>query len=161
VLEGVVRDAAGQPLAGVDVAHAAWDALVDPVTCTQADGTYRFTGLPAGPLLVAARSPALGTVRATVEIRAEQRTSWCPTLAAGPTLRGRVLDERGAGLTDLLVEAATQERTWSREQRTDERGGFEIRGCPDAALELRVRESATACPGAVRKDVHAGPEELV
>ncbi len=117
-IEGTLRDGTGAPLDGrLELCCESTPRFVEVV-----DGRFRSAPLPLGtwPTRLLGFGPAaLGLAPLTV-------TVGCPTpleltVEAGPTLRGRVIDGRGAPLARALVTAGGV-RTWS-----EENGAFTLR----------------------------------
>lgn len=136
---GVVRDAAGAPVAKADVNVGSRGRLGWAGTRTLADGTFRLDGLAPGDVEVVAYH---SNVRATAKVRGGPgETVACELrLDAGLALRGRVL--RGA---TPVVEAYVYARAeggaahWTGLANTDADGRFVLRGCPQGrTLTLQV-----------------------
>lgn len=112
-LRGVVRDSAGAPLAGVQVAIPALDRR----TLTGTDGRFVLVGLPAGTVRVTASRIGLQTARRDVVVPATGPIEF--VLAPAPTaLSGMVITEQhppgtvrpaGDRLGPLLVAGARSE----------------------------------------------------
>lgn len=67
IVAGTVTDASGAPLQSVEVQSDG------RVAYTDADGIFRFNGLPAGKVLVTARAPGFATTRRVVGVGFRQR----------------------------------------------------------------------------------------
>jgi hypothetical protein len=112
VVEGVVRDQDGAPVAGARVSGGrTWGGAAGSVpaeTVTGADGRYVLPGLEAGVASVRARRPGVATGHArTVTVQAGRRATADFVLVATGTLEGEVryADGRpgGAGLLVLVA----------------------------------------------------------
>ncbi len=175
VLAGTVRGPEG-PVAGAQIVADVWNGLrgsVASTTTSDESGAYRFGGLPAGRArlvvtrsgYVQAASPGAGwraepapEPGAVVEIPASGAVAHDIVLARGAALRGRVVDEAGAGVAAATVEAVSGALTLRA--GTDADGRFELDGLrPGSAVALRAE--ATGCAAAsVELGVGDGAEPL-
>jgi hypothetical protein len=99
-----------------------------------AAGGFRFEGVAPGALELSAscppsaREPAASTA---IEVRSEDLTGLELVLAAGVTLHGRVVDDRGQGIVDRDVVALALDssgRAAGAKGRSADRGEFELTG---------------------------------
>jgi protocatechuate 3,4-dioxygenase beta subunit len=136
VIEGAVLDEKSrQPVAGA-VVRASRDTgaveLAESGTHTAksgADGKFRLTGLRPGVYELAARE-SNRTSRTTPHVGlgvAEQQTNVVILVGSGPAIRGRVVDEKGAGAAGVTVRAVGGEGE-DGEATADRDGRFAIEG---------------------------------
>ncbi|MEW6741740.1 MAG: sigma-70 family RNA polymerase sigma factor [Planctomycetota bacterium] len=173
-LKGLVADSEGEPVAEARVGIS-WERENEwffnyyrrVETQTGEDGYFRLESLPWAEVQGEASKPRVGTATATLLISDD--TTWEPILDSGQTLRGRVVDEHGAGIPGCSVDAyqiGTGERgrrsSFSVSDRTDEEGRFVITNCPEPRCQLSVfkRELLDAQPLALLEEVVAGGPEL-
>ncbi len=139
LVSGIVRGPDAKPLAGVMVRWSYHPFGGDIQTRTDAAGRFRLT-VPdeAGMLAVLPRdfTPEFPRVAAGGDKEVEV------TLHTGHTARGRVLDDSGKPIQDVLVLAVIPSPTpgignpfWltEAEVRTDAEGRFKLKGIPDGA----------------------------
>ncbi len=142
LIEGVVVDDEGHPVAGAELSARSCEAggtcSDSPITVTAADGAFSAHDLPEGPLrlVVAHERLRAQEVRAVLPARA-LRVVLRPVLH----LRGTVLDERGAPAprVRVLLDAIFDDRLGRRAIEAGAQGQFEF----DVHREGRVRLSAT------------------
>jgi len=97
-VEGVVRDAQGQPVAGARIAGGT--ALVE----TDANGFFHVDGVTAGTISIEAGNPQnKRRGSATVTVLPGQTVTAAVTLEARATIVGRVLDANGQPVPDVTV----------------------------------------------------------
>lgn len=152
VVHGHVQDEGGRPLAGVYVS-AQGELLRDPAARpaghvhvrTGADGRFELAGLPEGEYTIRAypldgASPGAGEpwLPATVEHVATGAPPIRIELRRGASIRGRVLDARGAPLFGYVVAAVAKERAEEYSQ-TDGEGRFSLSVPRDSRWTLEVR----------------------
>ncbi|MGO8919358.1 MAG: TonB-dependent receptor [Stellaceae bacterium] len=83
-VEGVARDAAGKPLAGVELKLLAPDGSVVGTAASDAGGAYRFSGLAPGSYSVSAAKPGFAPASAAVTVTAQSGGAADLRLAAAP-----------------------------------------------------------------------------
>ena len=149
-IEGTVRDAAGDPLAGATVSVRLADrpngGLAWAARSTSAkDGTFRLA--PLGPGFVTRAEiecPGFVALRggmAGVEIGPGETKRFDVSLAPGATLTGRVVDRDGRPLGDVLVHVsgtddAWEELSWTTQTGAD--GRYHVDGLIATWLNVRV-----------------------
>jgi uncharacterized GH25 family protein len=174
-VQGVVRWPDGKPAAGVRVevqepqkerearAYGISDDM--PVTKTDGDGTFTITGLGAGPFNVTARSAPKAVeaaetkskrapkvrYQAEVEGVAANGPALVIVLAAGNTLRGHVVDDRGGRVDTFTIKAepvTEPTEPWNARGNTisrdvsDKGGEFELFGLGDGEWKVHVETKA-------------------
>lgn len=140
-VRGVVRDAAGASAVGAAVTSGRGREGNYTSTETASDGSFTLTGLPTGDLEVRASHPQLGRTKAMVAGRAGATVTCELILSRGIELRGRVVDQNGAGVSDVDVHAFGDGAARAGSSgSTDAEGRFSLGNCP-AGL-LRVTASA-------------------
>lgn len=103
ILAGRVADEAGHPLGD---AFLLLNGAKFEGTASLADGTFRFTGLPAGPYELGVEKPAYAETRQEVTLGDSSREDVQIVLkAAGATIQGRILGLDAAELARLRVSA--------------------------------------------------------
>ena len=154
-VSGVVIDPEGAPVAG---ARVVWSGVSDwtmsasdrhDAAVTGADGRFRIDALPAGSFRFTARHPDFapghsqsialdGSERAGVEIR----------LPRGAVLAGRVIDSAGAAVPFARVRVRERVAGFQidrpRQTTADDRGRFEMKALPIAAVEVVATGDAAA-----------------
>jgi protocatechuate 3,4-dioxygenase beta subunit len=146
VVTGIVRDAAGQPVAKAGIRFG--DEFMNfPQAYAQADeaGRFRLDNLPAWPTgveLVAGRGTIKSTAR--LQLTAGTTTEWNPVLDNGRTIRGAVLgpgDRPPVGAKVGVVHPSYQ-----RVQRWFETGAdgtFELQQVGDKPCNVQVAQGET------------------
>lgn len=104
VLQGVVRDGDGNPIAAAQVQIGSQYDFLAAATQSAADGTYRLGDLAAGDVNVTAEKPGDLKAETTATLAAGAITTWDPVLATTRTLRGVVLDPSGQPMRGVLLE---------------------------------------------------------
>lgn len=149
---GRVVDAAGEPLAGVEVHVYARDLLTgmtgasaDERVATGADGRFTLPDLTPGAV-VDLMFQAAGFAQETVMgVTAPTERPLLVELAASAVVAGRVVDALGAGIAGATVQAETDEAGLPGRRRYDSRpayaqsgedGGFVVEGVPPGAVRL-------------------------
>lgn len=94
-VQGVVRDGAGQPLAGIPISSGGYMDFDYVRTLSATDGSFLLDGLEAGPIELRATSDEHGKESTSLFLDEGQIGDWNPVLVAGPTLAGTVVDELG------------------------------------------------------------------
>jgi len=148
-IRGTVVDAAGAPLAGINVSLRSLETGVSnqAVIRTDADGRFELPGLPRGRYRVMAWSNNVGgseadgtlLARAVVDEVDAGRADVQITLRPGRYARGTVRDAHGTALQGVLVCANTPAgaRLDARVTRAD--GSFEVLLPPGEEFELEAR----------------------
>ncbi len=165
-LRGLVRDREGRPVRGADVRVGDYGNLAARATRSGRDGSYEITDLVAGTLQARAAHEKHGRTTAELTGFAGQTLRWDPVLGAGLVIRGRVIDERGAPIANLSVEAThfpfREGDTWMRFASTDASGRFTLRNCVAGRKDVRLTFKSG---GFARKRVAnvavGGPEMLI
>jgi mono/diheme cytochrome c family protein len=162
VLHGTVRDAAGNPAAGVTVAWGREPDRPGGRTVTDEQGEYSFSWLPPGRIEVRAGGGDLGLARLTVEVPAvstsvpQRADLW---LEKGATVRGRALDLEGGPLAGFVVELLGLDGRWVDACTTRADGSFELPNQPPGPSTLLLTRAAGDLPIASASNVTAdGPE---
>ncbi len=168
VLAGVVRSAAGEPLAGATVRVGRYGELSAREGQSRSDGRYRIEGVadePAGITAVATLRDA-GRAAATLHGRAGEELLWDPVIDAGRVLRGRVVDEQGTGHGGWQVNVRDSgdpraPAEFHAQTLTDAEGRFAVPNAPETPLRVTLIESPASVlvPEAVFEALLAGPVE--
>ncbi len=176
LVEGLVVDAAGAPVAGADVAvsERSRPARAHVVARTAHDGTFALEAL-AKQSWISASAPGLAAPHARRVVgEPGQRVPMRLVLdRAGAPVRGRVLDADGASLAGALVQLGDDEPRFGRTPdgassasaptllaRTGEDGGFALAAVPLGAAPVHVRAAGHAPWSGELAVVAAGPNVL-
>ena len=160
-IEGIVRSAQGEPLPGVVVERVAEDRdlatrLVATRARTDAEGVYRLSGLPYGPVRLRARRADLIASEKTIEL-AMETTDLDWQLGAGERLRGRIVTAEGRPVVGAAISVFDdQGRGVVDGVLSDGKGSFELEGLPagvvrvvgEPVAEARTEEVVTLVAGA-------------
>lgn len=154
-LTGAVVDPDGRPLPGVEVSTARHRfAPRNPerlVTVTDADGSYRFDGLPAGSTDLLFEHPSYATVERTQDTPSPGETARAETVTMLPpgAVRGRVL-RSGSPMPGVIVFAA-RGRNNSAVAVTGPDGRYELGSLVPGQYRVMARYSTL--PVAVSKEL--------
>ena len=105
---------------------------------TDAHGRYRIRGLQSGRFEVAAHQKDAGKAEGAVQLRRGEPAVWNPTLAAGRSVSGRVVDGAGEPLGGWMVGTQTGRMLWDRHTRSEPDGTFELLDVREDAQRLHV-----------------------
>lgn len=170
MLVGSVRDGGRAPVAGADVRLVARGSVTWRFAregFTDAEGDFRFTGLPARPAEVVASHPVGASPVVPVELTAGRRSEVELTLSVDGTIAGVVVDEAGQELAEaqLFAEpewtgALGERESWavrgSMLEVADGGGRFSFTGLPDGKYRVRA-----AAPNAAEAALWLAPGELL
>ena len=172
-LRGTARDQAGAPIhcfVTVRDNHAAAKGAADqrPSWCqaqqsTRADGCFAFGNLPAGGLVVAARTNDSRVAGATFEARPGDVLRWDPVLSSDLAIRGAVVDARGQPMVGWRISAEGPDgMPGPQPQTTGQDGAFALVGCVDADYTVAVMAGRTEwyLPIVQQRGVKPGGEPL-
>lgn len=163
-VRGVVRDDAGQPVAGCDV-RVEDEHGFKSTHETSRSGRFEVVGAPAGKLLLTAGEQGANTVTQAVLAIPGQVVPWDPVLPRTVDLRGRVVDHEGHPVVGADVMARHYEDFsgyWRRSGRTDERGAFCLSNCEvGVPVFLKVALADSNLDAIRMKGVVPGPQELL
>jgi hypothetical protein len=127
------------------------------------EGRFTLRDLPLGRTDLSANRDGVGRAATTLTVEPGGQYTWDPVLGAGLLIRGRVVDERGAALAGMGINAVPQEGDQSNHRtKTDAEGRFTLDNCADAPHRLEVDATAAASPFALTtlSGVRPGPDEL-
>lgn len=146
-LHGTVRDASGSPLAGCEVAigrakssaYARFGRFAYQFTKTDAEGRYRFGGLPEGTIdAVADRGAAAAAV--AIDAAAGAAVQWDPVLVVGKDLVGQVVRADGRGVAAAVEGSSRDRRGVQLHAFADAEGHFTLHDVtPGERVKLDVR----------------------
>lgn len=163
-VRGVVRDDAGQPVAGCDV-RVEDEHGYRSTHETSRSGRYEVVGAPAGTLLLTAGEQGANTVTHAVQTIPGQIVPWDPVLPRAVELRGRVVDHEGrpvAGADVMARHYADFSGNWCRSGRTDDQGAFSLSSCEAGVPVFLKVDVADSVIDAVRlSGVVPGAQELL
>ncbi|HTF57649.1 MAG TPA: carboxypeptidase-like regulatory domain-containing protein [Planctomycetota bacterium] len=155
-LEGIVRDPAGNAVAGARVALA----LPDPTLAAQTDpdGRYAISGIPPGTHSVTASSERLRPqTRENLSFSVPGQTLVQDfTLPYGTNLAGSVVDETGGPVSRATVTITNEV---ARVVRTDSQGRFEASGLGEGPITVSV--VARGFAPSWERSIAAGRNDLV
>ncbi len=166
-LTGRVVDAAGRPVAGAQVRARSDDAeSAEPALGVTADqaGAFRLRALPPGQLVLqaeaAGHAPSASVVVTVSDEPGAARQDVVLRLAAPVTLRGRVIDERGAGIAGAVVRAMRpMSQVALPRATTDAQGGFALELGPGPVY--LAAEAQGFAPGHQLGIEVPGPEPII
>ncbi|MBL8735911.1 MAG: sigma-70 family RNA polymerase sigma factor [Planctomycetes bacterium] len=107
------------------------------------DGRYELRGLPAGRVLLQARSRGGALVEHELVLSAGAVTEWSPSFVDRGTLRGRVVQHDGQPFRGAMVGLHAAGRA-PHFAVLDEQGAFGFDGLPERRYELTVQCGADA-----------------
>ncbi|HVQ25957.1 MAG TPA: carboxypeptidase-like regulatory domain-containing protein, partial [Planctomycetota bacterium] len=142
---GVVRDEAGQVLADAHVSTEGGGQMTLQFDFSDDEGRFTLRDLPLGRTDLSANRDGVGRAATTLTVEPGGQYTWDPVLGAGLLIRGRVVDERGAALAGMGINAVPQEGDQSNHRtKTDAEGRFTLDNCADAPHRLEVDATAAA-----------------
>jgi RNA polymerase sigma-70 factor (ECF subfamily) len=143
VLEGVVRNSAGEPAPGVQIGVGEYGGFTSSTTRSDERGEFRIEGLAAGGVEVRASARERGAAKAIVATRAGESVRWDPVLEVAAGLSGVVVDEHGAPRAGWKVGATERSHPglFLRHTTTDAEGRFALENWPAKAEAIEVREA--------------------
>jgi len=184
-VRGVVHDLEARPRAGLWV-EAEWEGtpalgqleddlgalICDRTATTGPDGAFALEGLLPGDYDLRVVGPRGELARDERVLPETGTTRWDPVIAAGVSIRVRVLDPDGRPVAGWTAAASDREGSGGRGEllgeRTDGEGRAELRDLdPRRAWQIGLYPAASAdalphrIPAATRGWVRPGPEELV
>ncbi len=141
ILEGTVLRADGSPAVGATVSTGTGDrrwTFLGGSTPVDGRGRYKRQGIDPRHVQAVASEAEYGKVEETVALTAGEVTRWDVRLEAGRTVVGRVVDERGAGLSGWMVGTQSQQNLWDRRTDSAADGAFTLRDVREDARVLHV-----------------------
>ncbi|MCA9319631.1 MAG: sigma-70 family RNA polymerase sigma factor [Planctomycetes bacterium] len=169
VVRGVVEGPDGLPLPLAAVTLGRYGAITGHYMRTNERGEYRFEDVAAGRLPIRVESKDLNDAKADVVVQVGEETTWNIRLVAGLSINGIVVDEQGAPVPGLKVQANRMifdSKTNLAEYSTGHGqcgldGRFVIENLkPDLSYDLKVVGLDGDTPIVVKEGVVAGPEPV-
>ncbi|MBI3843532.1 MAG: sigma-70 family RNA polymerase sigma factor [Planctomycetes bacterium] len=152
-LQGLVRDAAGEPVAsaivqitGLESRGAVLDtgetasAPAPSLWRTNSEGRFTAAGLPLGPATICARSSGFAPWEGRAVVDEGKVEELDIVLGVGATLAGTVRDSKGDPVPEAFVGAGDYGGFLSSQTETDQAGAYRLHGL--AAGDLHARASA-------------------
>jgi len=143
-LVGTVRTSDGAPIEGADVRVG---PVRDPhrrFASSAADGTFRFTGIGTESLPVHANHDKRGKAQTEIRGAPGETIRWDAVLSVGLRQRLRVIDQHGAPLPGVHVQAKHTGAgpVWGAMAATDAEGRCALLDCPpDRAIHLTLQRN--------------------
>jgi hypothetical protein len=163
-LSGVARDAAGDPLAGIEIWMRTGDAFEAAMRRTAADGSYAMSDLPLGEFDIEAVGDERGYAEAQLFGVSGGELRWDPRLSTGLALDVQLIAPgRELAKWRVTAEQLTDDiNGYADTQTTDAAGRAHFVNVPDIELRISLRAPGPhAFPRAVRHGVRARDGELV
>jgi protocatechuate 3,4-dioxygenase beta subunit len=148
---GTVHDETGDPVPNARIVFI-WFYSAQPVAGVRsgADGRYRITDLPAGPVELRVDAGERGRAQLRIHTKVEAETEWNPVVSTGFAIEGLVVDEEGLPVRGARVwcrGAFRPAASYHAEAVTDDRGAFRIEGRRRIEHELWVWHPPTSGGG--------------
>jgi len=109
---------------------------------TDSDGSFRLDDLPPGELGVEVEGGNRGRTKEPIRILAGEAVHHDFQLGGGPAIRGVLHDASGKPLVGWRVRHF---QDYNEEVKTDDRGAFVIRDCPQGKHEIEIIEPESSC----------------
>jgi protocatechuate 3,4-dioxygenase beta subunit len=144
-IQGRVTDESGAALDRVHVGHQGTGAHIDDAT-SNANGEYVLDGLPLGETTLGFSRRGYQSMSKTLELAAGE-TRLDVRLAVGRVLTGQVVDDRGAPVADVLIEAFSENAGGSfSNATTDSAGRFRLEGLGPFLYRVSVSRRGFLAP---------------
>jgi len=139
-VSGIVTDSEGNPVAGATVRRISTRAEAEKGDTTDASGSFKLRHSVPGDLELAVQADGFGPVSLVTTVSNEPLNL---TLKLGPAsiLRGRVLDEKGAPVSNAVVRTTSDNygvRRFVWSGHTDGEGRFQWESAPADSLQFAV-----------------------
>jgi hypothetical protein len=151
-ISGVVRDEAGDPIAGVSVYASEYDIWASGNSQTAEDGSYTIHALPSGNYRVYAWAPPDyileyydgvydSTAATLVPVTVPNDTSGISfVLEVGGSISGVVKDEAGDPIAGAWVSASEYDSgAWGSSSQTAEDGSYTVTGLPSGNYRVQAQ----------------------
>jgi protocatechuate 3,4-dioxygenase beta subunit len=139
-LAGRVVDARGSGLEGIPVELRSTKERIPRLAVTSSDGSFTFRGV-RGNVSVTALPYELPPARATIDVEDDALVRVELELSSGlRTLRGRVVDESGFGVSGALLTVSSNnpKTPVRRSTKSDQDGSFSVPALPEPPYSLRA-----------------------
>ncbi len=141
VVEGLVRDEAGQLLAHAVVSVGEEGELTYTRDVTDKTGFYRLSGLTPGDVQLDCRQSLVGTVVSNVHAIEGRTVNADLVVVSGRVIEGRVLvDGEPVVTADVSVQAMGRDSDWNRMVWSGTEGEFVFINVADGDIRLRVKD---------------------
>jgi RNA polymerase sigma-70 factor (ECF subfamily) len=167
-LEGRVNDAQGAAIPGAQLFTLTWLGnrlfqLAESATRSDEEGRYAFASLPPGPVTLRVNAGAAGSKNLQLEIPEGGVLRRDVLLERGPTLRGRVIDERRRPLAGMRIQAQPGSGGAPRIPEavaSDAEGRFEIPDLDEQEWSLTVEDPQDLHVILLRRTARPGGDEV-
>jgi len=158
-IEGIVRDASGQPVAEALVGYGRPGERFDGTTRSDGTGAFRLS-LPPEEIHLRAGGGREGLASLSLTALEGDRLSWNPVLDPGAEVRGRIATPEGASPEGWRVElwSLGGALLWSDATEADSDGRFVIRNVARGPLLLALRPPGACLPARVLSPVFGGQD---
>jgi hypothetical protein len=163
-LAGIVRSASGEPVGDAEVWANATFGFASTMRKTGSDGAFSMSNLPLGEFEATVDHERFGHAESKFFGVEGGELRWDAMLTQGLVLRGHIVapgrDLVGWSVIAFDVVPATPD-SWVDRVKTDQRGHFEISGCPSGPLRVRLyAPDAASFPAATFDSIRAGDDEI-
>ena len=162
-ISGVVRDAAGKPVAGAWVRTGPPIFFASTMAVSAADGSYSLEAIAPGTCKLIAESASDGEAKARFQLASGEEFLWDPVLGGGREVRGWV-EAPGSARGGWVVRGyrhAALGGSYAQRVTTDADGRFTLRQVPDGEISVSLLAQGSSFPVAYAYGVTAGGPDVV
>lgn len=157
-IEGVVRTADGQPLAGATVVWTLAPDVPAGRSTTRGDGSFRLRNVAPGAVELVAGGGAHGRARARVDVAEGRVATRDLLLRPERGLAGRVLVDAGTATDGWRVEYVADDESWTDGADVGPDGTFALADLPSQRGRLLLWTRQSRLPAAWSRDAVTGGE---
>ena len=161
-LAGRVTDADGKPLVRAEVQIGQY-GFASRYQRSDAEGRFRFEGLPLGDFVVEAQADGFERAKTTLFGTSAAQLEWNPVLGKGLAIRGRLVAQ-GVDFSKWWMYCESedwQKAPYAQSATPKADGSFEFAGCSNAKHKLRVHAPDASLYPVVLVEATPGPDLLL